>query len=272
MAEQITDAEDPRIADYRDVRERDLVGRRGLFIAEGSVVLRSLLDSPLVRPVSVLVAEARLTGVSGLLERVPPDTPVFVAPQPVMDRIVGFPIHRGVLALGEAGPRRDPAELLGRLGPRALVMVLCGIANHDNMGGLFRNAAAFGVDAVLLDAACCDPFYRKALRVSVGGVLRVPHARFPPGEDFVAHLEERGFRVLALSPSGAQALSGVEAGGLTAVLFGAEGPGLAPQVLSRCETLRIPMSAGFDSLNVATTSGIVLHHLSNRGGAGTRPE
>ena len=271
MADQITDAEDPRIADYRDVRERDLVGRRGLFIAEGSVVLRSLLDSPLARPVSVLVAEARLTGVSGLLERVPPDTSVFVASQAVMDRIVGFPIHRGVLALGETPPRPDPAALLGRLGSRALVMVLYGISNHDNMGGLFRNAAAFGADAVLLDSACCNPFYRKALRVSVGGVLRVPHARFAPGEDPVARLEDQGFHVLALSPSGVQELSDVDGRGRTAVMFGAEGPGLAPEVLSRCETLRIPMSAGFDSLNVATTSGIVLHHLRNRSGAGTRP-
>jgi tRNA G18 (ribose-2'-O)-methylase SpoU len=272
MAERITDADDPRIADYRDVREKDLVGRQGRFIAEGSVVLRSLLDSPLARPVSVLVAEARVSGVSGLLGRVGPETPVFVATQDVMDRIVGFPIHRGILALGVAGPRPDVPALLEGLGREALVMALCGISNHDNMGGLFRNAAAFGADAVLLDTACCDPFYRKALRVSVGGVLRVPQARLGQDEDLVKVLQEQGFRVLALSPSGARDLSGVRGGGRTAVLFGAEGPGLAPEVLSRCETLRIPMSAGFDSLNVATTSGIVLHHLRNRGGEGARPE
>jgi tRNA G18 (ribose-2'-O)-methylase SpoU len=272
MAEPITDAGDPRIADFRDVREKDLVGRRGLFIAEGSVVLRSLLDSPLARPVSVLVSEARLAGVSDLLGRVPPGTPVYVATQPVMDRIVGFPIHRGVLALGEASLRPDADALLGRLGKAALVVALCGISNHDNMGGLFRNAAAFGADAVLLDSACCDPFYRKALRVSVGGVLRVPQARLAPGEDPVARLEGQGFRVLALSPSGGLTLPDVRGEGRISVLFGAEGPGLAPEVLARCETVRIPMSAGFDSLNVATTSGIVLHHLRKSGGEGTRLE
>jgi tRNA G18 (ribose-2'-O)-methylase SpoU len=272
MVEWITDAEDPRIADYRDVRERDLVGRRGLFVAEGAVVLRGLLDSPFARPRSILVAEARLPGLSDLLARVPPGTPVFAASQAVMDTIVGFPIHRGILALGETPPPRDPAPVLAGVGAGALVLALSGIANHDNMGGLFRNAAAFGADAVLLDSACCDPFYRKALRVSVGGVLRVPHARLAPGEDPVARLEGQGFRVLALSPSGGLTLPDVRGEGRTSVLFGAEGPGLAPEVLALCETVRIPMAAGFDSLNVATTSGIVLHHLRNGAGEGTSLE
>jgi tRNA G18 (ribose-2'-O)-methylase SpoU len=246
MVEWITDAEDPRIADYRDVRERDLVGRRGLFVAEGAVVLRGLLESPFARPRSILVAEARLPSLSDLLARVPPGTPVFVASQVVMDTIVGFPIHRGILALGETPPPRDPAPVLAGVGAGALVLALSGIANHDNMGGLFRNAAAFGVDAVVLDAGCCDPFYRKALRVSVGAVLQVPQVRLVPGADMVAGLQAAGERI--------------------AVVLGAEGPGLAPEVLARCETVRIPMAAGFDSLNVATTSGIVLHHLRSRSG------
>lgn len=266
MAERITDADDPRIAGYRDVRERDLVGRRGLFIAEGSVVLRCLLESPFARPLSVLVAEARLPGLSGLLAGAPEDLPVYVAPQPVMDRIVGFPIHRGVLALGRK-PEAEGPDLPSRaLAPEALVLALSGISNHDNMGGLFRNAAAFGADAVVLDAACCDPFYRKSLRVSVGGVLKVPQVRLDPGADLVGTLTGQGFRVLALSPSGETDLSSVRGGGRLAVVMGAEGPGLDPEVLARCETVRIPMAAGFDSLNVATTSGIVLHHL--RSGSG----
>ncbi|MFM1959866.1 MAG: hypothetical protein RL588_1383 [Pseudomonadota bacterium] len=266
MVEWITDAEDPRIADYRDVRERDLVGRRGLFVAEGAVVLRGLLQSPLVRPRSVLVAEARLPGLSDLLASAPEETPVYVAPQAVMDRIVGFPIHRGILGLGQTPEARDPASLLAAAGEGGLVLALSGIANHDNMGGLFRNAAAFGVDAVVLDAGCCDPFYRKALRVSVGAVLRVPQARLAPGADMVSTLEDAGFRVLALSPSGARDLASVSGEGRVAVVLGAEGPGLAPEVLARCETVRIPMAGGFDSLNVATTSGIVLHHLRSRSG------
>lgn len=271
MAEWITDAEDPRIAGYRDVRERDLVGRRGLFVAEGSVVLRSLLESPFARPVSILVAEARLAGLAGWLGPAAGDTPVYVASQSVMDGIVGFPIHRGVLALGQTPAPRDLASVLGGTGEDALVLALSGIANHDNMGGLFRNAAAFGVDAVVLDAACCDPFYRKALRVSVGGVLKVPQVRLGPDADLVEGLRGQGFRVLALSPSGAQDLADVRGGGRVAVVLGAEGPGLAPGVLARCETVRIPMATGFDSLNVATTSGIVLHHLRSSSGRGGKP-
>ena len=266
MAEWITDADDPRIAGYREVRERDLVGRRGLFVAEGAVVLRCLLESPVARPVSILVAEARLPGLSDMVGRAPKDTPVYVAAQPVMDRIVGFPIHRGVLALGRTPEPRDLASALDGAVGEALVLALSGIANHDNMGGLFRNAAAFGADAVVLDSACCDPFYRKALRVSVGGVLKVPQVRLAPGADLVEGLRARGFRVLALSPSGGQDLADVRGGGRVAVVLGAEGPGLAPEVLARCQTVRIPMASGFDSLNVATTSGIVLHHLRSRSG------
>lgn len=263
MAEWITDAEDLRIADFRDIRERDLVGRRNLFIAEGSVVLRCLLDSRIARAVSILVSEARLPGLAEWLGRGAGEVPIYVAPQALMDRIAGFPIHRGVLALGR---RPDPAGLevlSGLAAGNPLVLGLCGISNHDNMGGLFRNAAAFGVDAVVLDATCCDPFYRKAIRVSVGGVLKVPQVRLAAGEDLVGVLAGRGFRVLALSPGGDLDLSEVRGGGRLAVLLGAEGSGLASEILTRCETVRIPMAEGFDSLNVATTSGIVLHHLNS---------
>ncbi|MCA3721220.1 RNA methyltransferase [Phenylobacterium sp.] len=261
MAEWISDADDPRIAGYRDVRERDLVGRSGLFVAEGQVVLRALLESRTAEPVSILVAESRLSALSGLLETAGDGIQVFVASQAVMDRIVGFPIHRGILALGRKPGPGDLASILGKADEGALVLALSGISNHDNMGGLFRNAAAFGVDAVALDSDCCDPFYRKALRVSVGGVLKTPHVRFGPDADLVGSLQAQGLRVLALSPAGERPLASIQGGGRLAVLLGAEGAGLSPEVLARCETVRIPMAAGFDSLNVATTSGIVLHHL-----------
>ena len=113
-----------------------------------------------------------------------------------MDAIVGFHIHRGILAHGLRPTDPGAAALLADLPARALVLALFGIANHDNMGGLFRNAAAFGADAVLLDATCCDPLYRKAIRVSVGAALKVPFARLRPGEDAVAMLAEAGLRRL----------------------------------------------------------------------------
>jgi tRNA G18 (ribose-2'-O)-methylase SpoU len=140
--------------------------------------------------------------------------------------------------------------------------VLFGISNHDNMGGLFRNAAAFGVDAVLLDAACCDPLYRKAIRVSVGAALKVPVARLPTGEDPLALLERTGFTALALSPSGVEPLAGLARPDRAAVLLGTEGRGLDAALLRRARTVAIPMAAGWDSLNVAAASAVMLHELT----------
>jgi len=257
----IDDPSDPRIAPYRAVRERDVVGRDGGFIAEGEVVLRVLGRSRLHRARSLLIAENR---VERLAEEVAPfegRAPIYAASQAVMDAIVGFHIHRGILAFGERGPERSAAELLASLPPRAVVLALFGVSNHDNIGGIFRNAAAFGASAVLLDGACCDPLYRKAIRVSVGGALIVPFARFAPGDDPLALLEHPCFTPIALSPAGQTPLSHLTPPPRPALLLGAEDHGLPADILARALSVSIPMAAGFDSLNVAVTSGIVLHHL-----------
>ena len=261
MIEPVADPDDPRLAPYRAIKERDLVGRGGLFIAEGRVVLEKLVAAGRHPVRSVLVAEKRLESLAGVLAGLPAGVPVYAAGQAVMDAVAGFPMHRGVLAVGErAAPSAD--ELLAGLPDAALVVALSAIANHDNKGGIFRNAAAFGADAVLLDGDCCDPLYRKAIRVSVGAALTLPFATLPAGQDLVATLQGAGFEVLALSPQGAVELDEVAPAPRTAALFGAEGPGLAPAALARARTVRIAMSGGFDSLNVATTSGIVLHRLA----------
>jgi tRNA G18 (ribose-2'-O)-methylase SpoU len=169
----ISDPADPRTAAYRDVRERDLAGREGLFIAEGEVVLRLLVRQQRYPIVSLLVTEKRLSGLAPLLASLPPDTPVFAARQEAMDAIAGFHLHRGILAVARRPPEPSVDELLAGLRPKALIVALYGIGNHDNMGGIFRNAAAFGADAVILDSDCCDPLYRKAIRVSVGAALIV---------------------------------------------------------------------------------------------------
>jgi tRNA G18 (ribose-2'-O)-methylase SpoU len=261
----VEDAADPRLEPYRDIRERDLVGRRGGIIAEGEVVLRVLLRARRHAVESVLIADKRLGPLAPLLGQLAPETPVYVAPQAVLDGIAGFHLHRGILAFGRRSPDPGPGELLQRAG--SLVLALSGIGNHDNMGGLFRNAAAFGAGAVLLDAGCCDPLYRKAVRVSVGAALAVPFARLPRGTDLVGLLEEHGFEVLALSPSGSSPLAGLRRPPRAALLLGAEGPGLAPEVLARALTVSIPMAGEFDSLNVATACGIALHHLVFSAGA-----
>jgi tRNA G18 (ribose-2'-O)-methylase SpoU len=257
----IESPDDERIAGFRNIRERDLVGREGQFIAEGEVVLKVLLASR-HRPSALLIADKRIATLTDLLARVPTDVPVYAAGQAVLDAIAGFPLHRGILALATRAPLPEPCDLLAACPERALVMVCCGIANHDNMGGLFRNAAAFGVHAVLLDGHCCDPFYRKAIRVSVGGALRVPFARLAPGTDLLALLADQGFSAIALSPRGKTTLNKLARPPRAALLLGSEGDGLPGPLIERSHSVRIPMAAGFDSLNVATTSGIVLHHLA----------
>jgi tRNA G18 (ribose-2'-O)-methylase SpoU len=259
----IDDPQDPRVDVYRQVRERDLVGRLGGFIAEGEVVLRVLLTGGGPhRAASLLIDGKRLDKLAPLTARLPEQTPVYVAGQAVLDDIAGFHIHRGILAHGLRAPDPGAAALLAAQGERALVLVLHGIANHDNMGGLFRNAAAFGVDAVLLDATSCDPLYRKAIRVSVGAALKVPFARTGPGEDPLALLDAAGFEVLALSPGGAEPLAGLTRPARAALLLGAEGPGLPPEVLARTRTFAILMAPGWDSLNVASAGAVALHELT----------
>lgn len=259
----IDQPDDPRIAGFRDIRERDLTGRQGLFVAEGEVVL-SVLTSPQsrCRPVALLLDQKRVVGLAEILGRLPAEVPVYVAGQAVLDVVAGFHLHRGILALGEKPPATGLDAALSGLGMDVVVVAACGIGNHDNMGGLFRNAAAFGAGAVLLDAQCCDPFYRKAIRVSVGAVLRTPMAVGLDAFGMIDGLKRAGFDILALTPAGAETLDRVKVGGRVAIVLGPEGPGLSEALLGRCRRVGIPMSAGFDSLNVATVSAIALHHFT----------
>ncbi|MBU3077515.1 TrmH family RNA methyltransferase [Sphingomonas quercus] len=265
----IDDPADPRIEPYRDIRERDLVGRAGGFVAEGRVVIEKLVGSSGCRLDSLLIAAHRLPTMADLLARLDEDMPVFAASQAVINVIAGFPLHRGLLAIGRRVDPPDAGRLLAALPQAADILVLSAIANHDNMGGIFRNAAAFGVRAVLLDAACCDPLYRKAIRVSVGAALLVPFARLAPDTDIPGLLARHGLRMVALSPRGRIDLVDLGAAPRNAVLLGAEGPGLSARILDQGHSVRLSMAGDFDSLNVATTSGIVLHHLfvaARRGG------
>ncbi|MBB3811327.1 RNA methyltransferase [Pseudochelatococcus contaminans] len=256
--------DDPRVEAYVSIRERDLVGREGRFIAEGETVLAVLLRQKLHAVESVFVLDKRLPHIAHLLQDVPATVPLYVASREVMDAVAGFPIHRGVLAVGRRREQGEAAAFLAALPERALVVGFVGLANHDNVGGIFRNAAAFGADAVLLDDTSCDPLYRKAIRVSVGGALCVPFFREASAHALVDLLTDAGFSVLALSPRGMDTLSALEPPRRAALLLGTEGPGLPDDVLARCRTVSIPMHGTFDSLNVATTSGIALHHLVSR--------
>ena len=261
MIERVPDAHDPRLADFVELRERDLVGRQGRFIAEGEVVVRVLLQRSRLRVRAVLAADKLVDRVAPL---VPESVPLLVGSTELLSSVVGFPLHRGLLACGE---RAAPPTLEDLIARAQRLLVLEGIANHDNVGGIFRNAAAFGVDAVLLDDASCDPLYRKAIRVSAGGALIVPFARFSDAGALCDQLAAAGLRSLALTPDpAAQVLTDVAprlAAQRCALWLGTEGAGLRPETLARCEErLAIPMAAGFDSLNVAVCSGIALYALS----------
>lgn len=259
---RIDDPQDPRVSAYLDIRERDLAGRQGRFVAEGKVVLDMLLSTGRFKAESVLVLENRLAGLGEILRKAPVDLPVYVTASEIMDRIAGFHMHRGILAIGRKAGVQPAEALVGALPARSLIVVLVGIANHDNMGSVFRNAAAFGADAVFLDETCCDPLYRKAIRVSVGAALKVPFAPFTDTVGFIAALDRQGFDQLALSPRGQTEIRDAKRSERLALYLGTEGEGLPESLLARLRTVRIDMAEGFDSLNVAAASAIALHHFS----------
>lgn len=256
---KIIDFTDPRLDRYRNVRERDLVARDKHFIAEGKVVLNVLLKSDLFQAESVLVLESRLSGIRTLLEAAQYDLPVFVVDNAVMEQIAGFSVHRGILAIGRYN---TSGETKLSFGTNALIVVLAGLSNHDNVGAIFRNAAAFQADAILLDEQSCDPLYRKALRVSVGAVLKVPFIKAGTLNQIADQLIADNFLLAALSPSGTQSITNIPKTGRRALILGSEGDGLPQSLLNRLTAWTIPMAKDFDSLNVGTASGIALFHAS----------
>jgi tRNA G18 (ribose-2'-O)-methylase SpoU len=263
----IDDPADPRIAGYRDIRERDLTGRMGRFVAEGTVVLRLLIDAHTsgggFEAESLLLLENRVDGLSEILRDIPGDVPVYVASREVMNAVAGFDIHRGVLALGKRRTIPSTQALLDSLPEGALIVAACGIANHDNIGAIFRNAAAFGADLVLLDETCCDPLYRKAIRVSVGAVLKVPFVREGSIDAMLSALVSRDFQIWGLSPSGETDIRRLSPGPRLALLTGTEGEGLPIEILSTIRTARIPQAPGLDSLNAGTATGVALFEMAS---------
>ena len=259
---EIDDSADLRIADY--IGLKDAAARRGrvgaadgILIAEGALVLPRLLESayPLR---SVLLTPQRFPAVSGLLAGV--RAPVYLAPQAVMNAAVGFNIHRGVLASADRRPFSPVASVLS--GARR-VAVLENIRDHENLGVLLRSAAAFGVTGILLSPECCDPLYRRSVRVSMGYALGLAFGVVSPWPAGLVEVREAGFRVVALSPAPAAVdirdLS-LGAADRVALLLGEEGPGLSGAALGEADVIaRIAMAPGVDSLNVAAAATVAFH-------------
>jgi tRNA G18 (ribose-2'-O)-methylase SpoU len=253
-------ADDPRVDDFRDLkradRRPDRPGGRGLVVAEGVVVVRRLLASDY--PVrAVLGVRGRIDTLRESLRG--KGIPVFVASADVMAEVVGFHLNRGVLAVADRAQAPSVAALAG--GARRIA-VLEGVGDHENLGSVFRNAAALGIDGVVLGPGCADPLYRRSVRVSMGHVLGVPFATNGDLPEILTTLRGQGFTVVALTPSGSTALAGARAERV-AVLLGSEGHGLSEEALAAADVrAAIPMARGVDSLNVATAAAVAFYELA----------
>lgn len=256
---EVSDPADPRLDDFRDLMDADVrPDRRGIVIAEGVNVVSRLARSAYPMR-AVFGVPKRIEALRwDLADRA---VPAYVADKWLLSEVVGFRVTRGVLAAASRPQPLDPSSLLATA---RRIVVLEGLNDFENLGALFRNAAAFGLDAVLLDPTCADPLYRRSVRVSMGHVLQVPFAVLPgPWPAALGRLKAHGFRLLAMTPNAeADDLRALPAPPRWAVLLGAEGPGLTAGAMAQADQLvQIPMAGGVDSLNVATAAAIAFAQL-----------
>jgi tRNA G18 (ribose-2'-O)-methylase SpoU len=253
---------DPRLEAYRHVGDHQWLRSRGLFVAEGRLVVERLIAAHSFQIHSVLATPAALAALEPALGAV--EAPVYLTAQSRLNEVAGFNFHRGCLALAV---RPEPLALEALLGS-PLLLGLEGIGNPDNVGGLFRTAAAFGVGGVLLDAATGDPYYRKAIRTSMGASLTLPFAGVTDWPAAIVSLRARAFVVAALTPKPAATglddfAAAIEPSRSVLVMVGAEGDGLSRDVLDAADTMvRIPTARNVDSLNVTVAAGVALARLA----------
>lgn len=254
---------DPRAAEYQAVADHARLRVDGLFVAEGRLVVERVLATNRYAVRSLLLSDSALAAMRAVIDRAP-DVPVYTCAAAEFKRLAGLNLHRGCLALVERPPERSVADVVR--GARR-VLVLEGVGNPDNMGGIFRNAAAFGVDAIVLAPGCVDPLYRKAIRTSMAAALMVAFAWSRDWPADLRRVRDEGLAILALTPR--QPSETVDQLALArrparwAVLLGSEGQGLTPEALAHGEALvRIPIADAVDSLNVAVACGIALAFLT----------
>lgn len=248
----VTDPLDPRVDGFRSLRAKESAE---VLWAEGPTVVERLLGSGL-RVRTVLVTPSALARLRDRVDLT--GTPVLVAEQAVLNEIVGFDLHRGVIAAADRPPLRPVDEVVGTA---RRLLVLEGLNDPENLGAIARSARGLGADALLLDPTCSDPYYRRVVRVSMGEVLHLPVARGPIDVLFAA-LDRAGFDVWALTPRrDATPIGRLVADGVPerlALVLGAEGPGLSDGVLATRRNVRIPQRADVDSLNVGHATAAAL--------------
>lgn len=261
--------EDPRLSDFRDVGDHDRLRERGLFVAESRIVVSDLLSNARFRTRSLLLTRTSLERMR--LADCRHDLPVYVGSPALMASIVGYHVHRGCLAIGERPSHALDEDWLAVARTARLVVVLEDVGNPDNIGGVFRNAAAFGVPLVVVSPRCGDPLYRKAIRVSIGATLRLPFAEVTDWPGGLERLRSIGLSLVALTPDPTAVdidHFADRASGRLAVLLGSEGTGLTAAALQLADArVRIPMAPGTDSLNMSAAVAIALHRLARLGSA-----
>jgi len=261
VSESVGRPDDPRLAPYAHVGDAAWLRDQDLFVAEGRLVLQRLLDAGRYDVQSILVTPAAERALAARLASV--TVPVLVCSQEVLDGVTGFNFHRGCLALA-----RRPATPLPDAWPErdGVLLALEGVGNPDNVGGLFRAAAALGASGVLVGPGTADPLYRKAIRTSMGAVLQLPWAMALPWPATLDSVRKRGYRIVALTPaSGAIPLRRFAESRHSRIvlLAGAEGAGLSSEALAAADDLvRIPIADAVDSLNVTVAVAIALHVLA----------
>jgi tRNA G18 (ribose-2'-O)-methylase SpoU len=263
--ETIEHPDDPRLADYREIRDAERRRRDGTFIAEGRQVVRRLLSAHRYRARSALLTPPALDALREPLEAA--GVPIYVVRQDMGQAIMGIEFHHGSLAVGERGAEPTAEAVLAEARGTTTV-VLEDLGDASNVGAIFRNALAFGAGAVLLSPGTADPLYRKSIRVSAGAAVALPFARLPDWPRDLKRLRDAGYTLIALTPR-AEALDIAEIRARTpppprvALLLGTEGRGLTADALAAADfQVRIPMAAEMDSLNVATAAAVALHTLS----------
>jgi tRNA G18 (ribose-2'-O)-methylase SpoU len=260
MAVPVEHPSDPRLAPFRDVARPAALEAAGLFVAEGRIVVRRLIEDARFPIAAILVTDAARDALADVLGSV--SAPVYVSGQQIINGITGFNFHRGCLALARRLPSLATAD--GFAGASRL-LALEGVGNPDNLGGLFRVASALGADGVLLDSTSGDPLYRKAVRTSMAATLRVPFGRAADFRAELTTLRSNGFRLVALTPAaGAESID--ELARAThdplVLMLGSEGGGLTPGTIELADIrARIPIDRRADSLNVVVAAGIALHAL-----------
>jgi tRNA G18 (ribose-2'-O)-methylase SpoU len=263
--ERVECADDPRLAAFRGVADPELVRVRHQFIAEGRLVVRRVIEDRRFPVRAVLVNEAARAQLEPVLRTLPQETPVYVGGSSLFVALTGYDIHRGCLALVERPGSRRVEEISAAADT---IVALEAVANADNVGAAFRNAVAFGCDAVVLGPGCCDPFYRKAMRTSMAAVLQMPFAVAERWPAELAEMRAAGVALVALTPrEPAMPLDAFARERPTRLVLvaGTEGAGLSADVEALAtHRVRIPISDAVDSLNVATAIGIALYALRGR--------